>query len=65
MRWRRRPTHRAIRTTIGRVETRQAAVDWLARRHGVTGLDVDGVLPVIGTKELVASLPTQLGLGPG
>jgi succinyldiaminopimelate transaminase len=31
----------------------------------VTGLDVDGVLPVVGTKELVASLPTQLGLGPG
>ncbi len=24
--------------TIGRVETRQACVDWLARRHGVTGL---------------------------
>jgi succinyldiaminopimelate transaminase len=52
-------------TTVGRVETRQAAVDWLARGHGVTGLDVDGVLPVVGTKELVASLPTQLGLGPG
>jgi succinyldiaminopimelate transaminase len=51
--------------TVGRVETRQAAVDWLARCHGVTGLDVDGVLPVIGTKELVASLPTHLGLGPG
>jgi len=51
--------------TIGRVETRQAAVDWLARCHGVTGLEVDGVLPVIGTKELVASLPTHLGLGPG
>ena len=52
-------------TTAGRVGTRQAAVDWLARSHGVTGLRVDGVLPVIGTKELVASLPTQLGLGPG
>jgi succinyldiaminopimelate transaminase len=51
--------------TVGRVETRQAAVDWLARRHGVTGLGVDAVLPVLGTKELVASLPTQLGLGPG
>ena len=52
-------------TTIGRAETRQAAVDWLARRHGVTGLGLEGVLPVIGTKELVASLPSQLGLGPG
>jgi succinyldiaminopimelate transaminase len=51
--------------TVGRVETRQAAVDWLARRHGVTGLDVDGVLPVVGTKELIATLPTQLGLGAG
>jgi succinyldiaminopimelate transaminase len=50
--------------TVGLRETRQAAVDWLARRHGVNGLDVDGVLPVIGTKELVASLPMQLGLGP-
>jgi succinyldiaminopimelate transaminase len=50
---------------IGLPETRQAAVDWLARRHGVTGLDTDGVLPVIGSKELVASLPMQLGLGPG
>jgi succinyldiaminopimelate transaminase len=49
--------------TIGRGETRQAAVDWLARRHGVAGLCLDGVLPVIGSKELVASLPTQLGLG--
>ena len=51
-------------TTIGRPATRQAAVDWLARRHGVTGLGLDGVLPVIGTKELVAALPTQLGFGP-
>jgi succinyldiaminopimelate transaminase len=50
--------------TVGLAATRQAAVDWLARRHGVTGLDVDAVLPVIGTKELIASLPTQLGLGP-
>ncbi len=51
--------------TAGLPATRQAAVDWLARRHGVTGLDTDGVLPVIGTKELVASLPVQLGVGPG
>lgn len=49
--------------TAGRLETRQAAVDWLSRRHGVTGLGVGDVLPVIGTKELVASLPSHLGLG--
>jgi succinyldiaminopimelate transaminase len=31
----------------------------------VTGLGLDGVLPVVGSKELIAALPTQLGLGPG
>ncbi len=51
--------------TIGRVETRQACIDWLERRHGVTGLGLDGVLPVIGSKELIASMPGHLGLGPG
>jgi len=51
--------------TIGKVETRQAAIDWLARDHGVTGLGLDGVLPVIGSKELIASLPLHLGVGPG
>ena len=30
----------------------------------MAGLGHDGVLPVIGTKELVASLPMHLGLGP-
>jgi succinyldiaminopimelate transaminase len=51
--------------TVGLPETRQAAVDWLSRRHGVTGLGLDGVLPVIGSKELVSSLPLHLGLGTG
>lgn len=51
--------------TIGRVETRQAVIDWLARRFGVTGLGLDGVLPVIGSKELIASLPLHLGVGAG
>ena len=51
--------------TIGLPETRLAAVDWLARRFGVTGLRLDEVLPVIGSKELIASLPTHLGVGPG
>ena len=50
-------------TTIGLPETRQAALDWLARRFGVTGLGLDAVLPVIGSKELIASMPTHLGLG--
>ncbi len=52
-------------TTIGLPEARQAAVDWLSRRHGVTGLGLDGVLPVIGSKEVIASLPGHLGLGAG
>jgi succinyldiaminopimelate transaminase len=52
-------------TTIGLPQTRRAAVDWLTRNHGVTGLDVDGVLPVIGSKELIASMPLHLGVGPG
>ncbi|WP_204163834.1 succinyldiaminopimelate transaminase [Nocardioides solisilvae] len=51
--------------TVGRVETRQAVVDWLGRRFGVTGLDVDGVLPAVGSKELIGSLALHLGIGPG
>jgi succinyldiaminopimelate transaminase len=50
--------------TGGTSALRQAAADWLARRHQVI-VDPDAVLPVIGTKELVASLPALLGCGPG
>jgi len=50
--------------TIGRPNTRQACIDWLSRRFGVTGLELDAVLPVIGSKELIASMPGHLGLGP-
>jgi succinyldiaminopimelate transaminase len=40
-------------------------VGWLARRLGVAGIDpATQVLPTIGSKELVAWLPTLLGLGP-
>jgi succinyldiaminopimelate transaminase len=38
---------------------------WFARRRGVPDLNPDGVLPTIGSKELVAWLPTLLGLGAG
>jgi succinyldiaminopimelate transaminase len=51
--------------TVGLPETRQSALDWLARRFGVTGLGLDAVLPSIGSKELIAALPTHLGVGPG
>jgi len=52
-------------TTIGLPATRQAAVDWMDRRLGVTGLALEHVLPAIGSKELIASLPGHLGIGPG
>lgn len=51
--------------THGTPALRQAVAGWFARRRGVPGLDPDGVLPTIGSKELVAWLPTLLGLGPG
>jgi succinyldiaminopimelate transaminase len=52
-------------TTIGTVALREAAVAALQRRYGVTGLDVETVLPAIGTKEMIAWLPSLLGLGSG
>lgn len=52
-------------TTHGTPELRQAAVDAMARRFGVTGLDPVAVLPTIGSKELVAWLPTLLGARAG
>ncbi len=51
--------------TIGRQETRQACLDWMRRRLGVVDVGLDGVLPVIGSKELIGSLPGHLGVGPG
>jgi succinyldiaminopimelate transaminase len=50
-------------TTAGTPELRAAAAAALRRRYGVTGLADDAMLPVIGTKELIAWLPTLLGLG--
>jgi len=50
--------------TAGTAAVREAAAGWLARRHGVS-VDPVAVLPVIGTKELIAWLPTLLGCGPG
>jgi succinyldiaminopimelate transaminase len=50
--------------TAGTAQLRASAVAALSRRFGVTGLPEAAVLPVIGTKELIAWLPTLLGLGP-
>jgi succinyldiaminopimelate transaminase len=49
--------------TAGTPALRTAMADWLARTCGATGRL--GVLPTIGSKELVAWLPTLLGVGRG
>ena len=50
--------------TAGTVRLRESAVAALHRRFGISGLTESAVLPVIGSKELIAWLPTLLGLGP-
>ncbi|KUF16251.1 bifunctional succinyldiaminopimelate transaminase/glutamate-prephenate aminotransferase [Streptomyces silvensis] len=52
-------------TVWGTPELRDAITGWCARRLGARGLTHRNVLPIVGSKELVAWLPTQLGLGPG
>lgn len=50
-------------TVHGTPAVREAAAAWLDRALGVTA-GPEHVLPLIGTKEFVAWLPTLLGLGP-
>ncbi|MGW3086455.1 succinyldiaminopimelate transaminase [Streptomyces sp. NPDC001108] len=52
-------------TVWGTAELRDAITGWLERRLGARGAGHENVLPVVGSKELVAWLPTQLGLGAG
>ena len=56
-------------TALGTRALRTAAADWLARRLGVRLADPHGadpsVIPTVGSKELVALLPTLLGLRDG
>src|SRR5699024_9528082 len=53
-------------TTIGTPALREALVEFVRRhRRAPETLDVQGVVPTVGSKELVAHLPFQLGLGPG
>ncbi|AZK96341.1 succinyldiaminopimelate transaminase [Streptomyces sp. SID5473] len=52
-------------TVWGTPALRDALADWVGRRLGAAGAGHRNVLPVVGSKELVAWLPTQLGLGPG
>lgn len=49
--------------TIGTPELRDAISGWLVRRRGVA--PAPGVLPTLGSKEMVALLPAFLGLGEG
>jgi succinyldiaminopimelate transaminase len=51
-------------TTHGPARLRATITEHLARRLGVPDVDPTAVLPLIGSKELVASLPSLLGLGP-
>ncbi|MFE9446963.1 bifunctional succinyldiaminopimelate transaminase/glutamate-prephenate aminotransferase [Streptomyces sp. NPDC006739] len=52
-------------TVWGTPAMRDAITGWLERRLGAREVTHRHVLPVVGSKELVAWLPTQLGLGPG
>lgn len=52
-------------TVWGTPQTRRAIVDYMARRWNAPGLEDVNVLPVIGTKEIVAWMPLLLGLGQG
>ncbi|GDY56341.1 hypothetical protein SVIO_069640 [Streptomyces violaceusniger] len=52
-------------TVWGTAALRDALTGWVERRLGAAGVAHTQVLPVVGSKELVASLPAQLGLGPG
>ena len=51
--------------TYGTPQLREAVAAWFARRRGVPDVDPAGVMPTVGSKELVGWLPTLLGLGPG
>ena len=51
-------------TTAGRDDLRDACSGWLERSLGVT-VPRTAILPGIGSKEMVASLPRLLGLTPG
>ncbi|MDA8436511.1 MAG: succinyldiaminopimelate transaminase [Actinomycetales bacterium] len=50
--------------TAGTTALRQAASAWALRTLRAS-VDPESILPTIGSKELVALLPTLLGLGPG
>ena len=50
--------------TSGSAEFIAAARGWMARRRGVPAETAGGIVASVGSKEVVALLPTLLGLGP-
>jgi succinyldiaminopimelate transaminase len=52
-------------TVWGTPELRQSIIAYLRRRCGAIALTEECVLPTMGSKELVAALPSQLGVRPG
>jgi len=52
-------------TVWGTPALRDAITAWLGHRLGARDVTHHHVLPIVGSKELVAWLPTHLGLGPG
>lgn len=51
--------------TVGTPALRDAVGRWQARRFGIEGVGPDTVLPVVGSKEFIAGLAFQLGVGAG
>ncbi len=51
--------------TAGSPDLRDAIVRWLRRCTGTERVGDGQVLPVVGSKELIASLAVHVGLGPG
>jgi succinyldiaminopimelate transaminase len=52
-------------TVLGPESLRRSVADWLDRRFSIPGIGTDEVLATIGSKELIANLCVQLGVGPG
>ena len=52
-------------TVRGGLHTRQALATWWQEARGAGSVTRDGVVPTIGSKEMVGLLPLLLGLGPG
>lgn len=48
----------------GTASLREAIAQWFTRRRGVENLNLQSIMPTVGSKELIAWLPFMLGLGP-